>query len=132
MPFTNVSKTGTGDSCVLWPKAIQIALTNTEITPKQACVFVAFLQRTTGQDFRQAKINFAQGKPNRANWGIAYTSENIIALYRHDVMTFLHELAHLDERAKRGSAHGWAFGQVLTNFIGLWLSPIWQEALKSL
>lgn len=133
MEFTNVSKTGTGDSYVQWPKAIQIALTNTPITPKQACVFVAFLQRTTGQDFRQCKINFANGKPGRNSWGIAYTRENIIALYRHDTMTFLHELAHLDPKTHRpGRMHGPAFGRTLDGFIVQWLSATWQEVLKAL
>ena len=114
-----VDTVGTGEGLVKTPLALRLQLKNTPIDEANALAFVDLLKSHYGFEQYNIKVSFSLRVTYR-RWGTAFYRQRRIILYRHDIATFLHELAHIVEFLKWGSSgHGERFAGELDYLFGL-------------
>jgi len=87
--LTKSTNRGTGMSHCFTPQKTIKALNN---TPIDAGAIALFLRSLSG--CADIRVTLSNRRP-KWRWGTAWPSERRMILYRHSVMVFLHELAHI-------------------------------------
>lgn len=122
MEFMNFP--GTGNSKVYTNSDILIELNNIPITKEKIDIFFKILK------INDISVKMSNRKTVR-RWGTANFQTRQITLYRHSVMVFIHELAHIFTRASmkngRWDYHGYEFGRTVDYFIIIWQKEMNQK-----
>lgn len=118
-------KPGTGQSLCRTPKDTQLRLTNTPLDADEAAFILWYLARETDSPEIKAWSITLSDRQTKDRWGTAWPCANRIILYRHDVGTFLHEIAHLWVGCNEG--HGPLFAEALDLLIAIYLQPRFAE-----
>lgn len=124
--FRFMNKPGTGNKTTKVSDSEKLRLTNIIIERAEVDAFLKALY-DRGED--KIKVELSPRRTSK-RWGSAWTLERRVALYRHTVWVFLHEIAHiLDVHIEQPSGrivssnkpHGRDFGYHLKKMYELWM-----------
>lgn len=113
-----IKRVGTGNSQCSVPTDIVLRLSNIKISDQQMNDFISIVR-----DLGYAKnLRVVTSDRSKWNYGKANPSKQKVTLYREDVWTFLHEVAHcvVFELTGKQEGHNEKFGKMLDLLYTIW------------